>query len=193
MFNPTQYSISKTNDWTAKYSPRSDFPDAHFSSAGQTTISVRDLVFDTYESKTDVRTVYTNKIMDLMKIETFGEEMRPPLVSFRWGPGHYFKSVVKSVTQELTLFTPTGTPVRARVSIELMGVGQVVGAKMGTNPTSYAKAFTVRVVHQGETLDLIAFEEYGDSRHWRRIAEFNRLRDPLRLRPGQRIAIPQID
>jgi nucleoid-associated protein YgaU len=44
-------------------------------------------------------------------------------------------------------------------------------------------------VKQGDTIDLIAFDEYGDSAMWRFIAATNNLDDPLRLKPGQVLAI----
>ena len=59
-----------------------------------------------------------------------------------------------------------------------------------TNPTSYAEVQKVHVVVPGETIDAIAFQEYGDSTLWKLIADHNELDDPLRLRPGQRLAIP---
>jgi len=50
----------------------------------------------------------------------------------------------------------------------------------------------MRVVMPGETIDGIAFSEYGDSKRWRAIADFNNLDNPLRLRIGQRLALPPL-
>ncbi|HLG50038.1 MAG TPA: LysM domain-containing protein, partial [Chloroflexota bacterium] len=47
-------------------------------------------------------------------------------------------------------------------------------------------------VSPGETIDTIAFQEYGDPNQWRRIADYNRLDNPLRLRAGQKLAIPPL-
>ena len=44
-------------------------------------------------------------------------------------------------------------------------------------------------VNEGDTIDWIAFEEYGDSAMWRFIAETNNLDDPLRLKTGQVLVI----
>ena len=54
---------------------------------------------------------------------------------------------------------------------------------MGT--TGY-KQWTVR---DGDTIDWIAFTEYGDSNMWRYIADLNGLDDPGHLRPGQKLSI----
>jgi hypothetical protein len=40
------------------------------------------------------------------------------------------------------------------------------------------------VVEQRETLDLIAWREYGDAAEWRFIAEVNNIDSPLAIRPG---------
>ena len=42
-----------------------------------------------------------------------------------------------------------------------------------------------------ETIDAIAFAELGDASKWRLLAAYNRIDNPLRLRPGQRIMIPR--
>jgi len=52
-----------------------------------------------------------------------------------------------------------------------------------------------RVVRRGDTLDRIAFEEYGDARQWRPIADKNadQVPDPRRLTPGIELEIPAIE
>lgn len=190
MFNPEQYSVTKTNSWTREPQREQDIPLIQFGAGGDTTLSLQNLTFDTYGASpaVDVRT-HTNKVFDLMKIDT--ELRRPRRVSFRW-KGGYFRSVITSVTQTLTLFATDGTPVRARLNLDLLKVAEGTDTDQGTNPTSVARAYKVRTVLQGETLDTIAYQEYGDARKWPMIADFNRLADPLRLRPGQRLAIPPI-
>jgi nucleoid-associated protein YgaU len=43
----------------------------------------------------------------------------------------------------------------------------------------------VWVVVEGQTLDWIAYQEYGSAAHWRHIADTNDLDDPRQLRSGQ--------
>jgi nucleoid-associated protein YgaU len=45
------------------------------------------------------------------------------------------------------------------------------------------------VVKERDTLDWIAYDEYGDTAMWRFIAETNNLDNPQRLTPGQVLAI----
>ena len=188
MFNPEQYTVKKTNNWTSESQRERDIPLVVFGSGGDTTLTLNDLHFDTYGATpaTDVR-AHTGKVFDLMKIvPRLG---RPKKVSFRW-KGGYFRAVITSATQALTMFLSDGTPVRAKVSLEFRMVEEGSDAARGTNPTSFARSYKVRTVLQGETLDTIAFQEYGDPMKWRAIADYNSLEDPLRLRPGQRLALP---
>jgi nucleoid-associated protein YgaU len=44
----------------------------------------------------------------------------------------------------------------------------------------------------GETLDRISARYYGDSNEWRSIAAANGIEDPLAVRPGSLLMIPEI-
>jgi nucleoid-associated protein YgaU len=47
-------------------------------------------------------------------------------------------------------------------------------------------------VKEGETISLIAAQEYGDPSLWRIIADENRLEDPRRLAVGSLLVIPPL-
>jgi nucleoid-associated protein YgaU len=55
--------------------------------------------------------------------------------------------------------------------------------------------WSVHVVTQGESLDLLAYIYLGDVRLWRIIAELNAdvLEDTLRLQPGLKLVVPNGD
>jgi nucleoid-associated protein YgaU len=200
LFNPTEYSFTKSNTWQRNDIIGRDLPLVNFQGGGTMTLSVS-LLFDTYAAPLrggapeDVRN-YTEKVLNLMKIDPtlkdpHSQSGRPPRVSFRWGNSWSFKSVITEITQRFTLFLSDGTPVRATLDVTFQQVEQE-GTYPPQNPTSVAHAQKIRVVGPGETVDTIAFQEYGDSRKWRVIADFNHLDNPLRLRPGQKLAIPPL-
>ena len=60
---------------------------------------------------------------------------------------------------------------------------------MDRDPPDHTKRRTVKM---GETLALIAHEEYDDPAEWRRIADANGIEDPLNLTPGTRLLVPPI-
>lgn len=200
LFNPTEYSFSKSNTWQRNDIIGRDLPLVSFQGGGTMTLTVA-LFFDTYSQPPkgaqaeDVRN-YTEKVLSLMKVDPslkdpHSQSGRPPRVSFRWGNSWSFKSVITQITQRFTMFLSDGTPVRANLDVTFQQVEQE-GTFPPQNPTSIANTQKVRIVGPGETVDTIAFQEYGDPKQWRLIAEFNNLDDPLRLRPGQKLAIPPV-
>jgi nucleoid-associated protein YgaU len=196
LFNPTEYTFSKSNTWNPEKMMGKDLPLATFGGGGPMTLSLS-LLFDTYmmDSQPDVRD-YTEKVLNLMKVDpdlkdTKSDHSRPPRVVFAWGKYFGFKAVITSITQRFTLFLPDGKPVRATLDVTFQQV-ESEGTYPAQNPTSRAEVQKVRVVGPGETIDGIAFEEYGDSNRWKLIADHNQLDDPLRIRPGQKLAIPPL-
>jgi len=47
-------------------------------------------------------------------------------------------------------------------------------------------------VKHGDTLSLIAHEEYDDPAEWRRIADANGINDPKDVKPGTVLTLPPI-
>ncbi len=85
----------------------------------------------------------------------------------------------------------SGLPVRARAQVNFRQAFDGDTLREGQNPTSRTDRRKTRLVQQGERLDYIAFQEYGDAGRWRDIAEANHLDNPLDLRAGQILVIPQ--
>jgi hypothetical protein len=192
LFNPSEYTFSKTNTWTAETAKGKNVPQLEFSGGNSMELKMQ-LFFDTYSDGGDVRGV-TNKIWKLMNIDQSRKDMasdkgRPPMVEFQWGRTWSFKAVITQITQKFTLFRYDGTPVRATLDVTFLQAKEE-GRYPGQNPTSVViPGYKRRVVKEGESIDWIAFEEYGDSTMWRLIAETNNMDNPQRLRPGQVISI----
>jgi LysM repeat protein len=200
-FNPAELSITKQNTWTAEKPAGGHIPAVHFGGAGARSLKLT-LIFDTLESRgeQDVSKVTEGllALMDATENETVQKkkQARPPHVEFVFGHWRSFTSVITQFDQKFTLFQPNGIPVRATVNVTLQEVPAASPKQKakGQNPTSLAAG--TRRVHQvqpGDTLDLIAANELGDPNAWRRIAAFNQIEDPRRLKPGRLLAIPPDD
>ena len=192
MFNPKEYTFSKTNQWKAELITGQNTPALEFTAGNAMTLRM-ELFFDTYETGKDVRKEYTDKIWKLMMIKSNdaaqGNKGVPPTCEFRWGMTWSFQAVITNISQTFTLFLGDGTPVRSKMNVDFL---QAKEPKMypGQNPTTLSKpGYKSRRVKQGETLDLIAFQEYGNPAKWRLLADINNLDDPIRLEPGQILAI----
>lgn len=199
MFNPNEYSVSKTNNYEEKPANNSNTPHAEFKKAGPQSLKLN-LVFDTYEQGTNVA-LETNKLWKFMEPseETGSGQNRktsPPQVAFEWGV-FKFVSFITSMTQKFTLFlntvAQTGVPVRAQVDITFTQYTDL-NDYPSQNPTSGGGPLE-RVWHvkAGDRIDNIAYTVYGDPTKWRYIAIHNGMRSPLEIRPGQYLNIPQLD
>ena len=64
----------------------------------------------------------------------------------------------------------------------------------GQNPTTRAIAgLKVHTVTDGDSLQSVAYQNYGDATRWRKIAEANGIDNPFALRRGSQLTIPTID
>lgn len=194
MFNPHEYTLTKQNRWEHGETKGKNVPRLKFSQGGSQTLKLQ-LFFDTYAEATDVRR-HTDPLWRMMmvnadKVNPRSNKSEPPPVLFQWG-GLAFTAVITNLTQKYTLFLQDGTPVRTTVDITLEQLTDDQDFPR-QNPTSGGgEALRTRIVRAGERIDLIAYQEYEDATQWRRIAEANGLRHPLRLRPGQQLVIPPL-
>lgn len=211
MFNPERFSITKTNKWreagggdtsiqTEPGAPARPkiAPLMEFERAEAATIGGLELWFDTTDTGKPV-TGYTDKILGQMEISTKlsgrsrakGNE-RPPLVVFGWGQMTSFPCIITKATVSFEFFSSSGTALRAKVTLDLTQARPVDGHKR-QNPTSGTPIpHRVHRVQRGETLDRISAQYYGDSTRWRMLAAANGIEDPLGLRPGSLISVPEL-
>lgn len=194
LFNPTEYTVAKSINWSPRRQAGQDMGQVDFTGGSPRTLTV-ELFFDVFEDKNaDVRT-HVNKLWALAMVEEGKrnpktQRSRPPECLFEWGSTWSFKATVTSLSVRYTLFRPDGTPVRATASVSLQ---EADDEPQGQNPTSRSQpGMKSREVRPHDTLAYIAFEEYGDATQWRIIAEANDILDPLVLRPGQVLTIPRL-
>ena len=194
LFNPTEYSISKSNQWDPVKVMGENVPVPKFRSGNSMTLNMT-LFFDTYADGLDVRE-YTEQLFRLMYVEDKlksrkNNKGRPPACQFNWGKAWGFEAIITQMTQRFTLFLEDGTPVRATVDVTFQQVGH-----QGTYQSDQKKRKEIeprkRVVKAGERLDWIAFDEYRDSSQWKHIAENNDLSDPKKVEVGTVLKIPPL-
>jgi len=196
-FNPESLKITKSVEWTGEKSPSFNSPAMKFAGGEAATYSLS-LFFDSYSENPpkDVRE-YTNQLFALT-LRGMGYSMflvpysSPPTVKLIWGKITLFSAVVSQVDISYTMFAPDGTPIRAKADVEFKQ-SEFLGDDIipAQNPTSRTEGRKTRIVNSAQRLDQIAFEEYGDSRYWRVLAEANGLDNPFQLFDGQILVIPQ--
>ncbi len=193
-FNPESFKLSKKNKWTSTDESGKNMAALAFGGGEAQNMTVS-LTFDTTSTGDPVfekyEVLYTLSSVDSTALDQTTQLGEPPWVMVQWGSYMSFAAVITSVEEEYTMFKPNGTPIRAKVSI---GLRQVADASSmgGQNPTSRSEPRRTWVVQEGQRLDWIAFNEYGESSAWRVIAEENGIDDPFNLRAGQVLRIPML-
>ena len=196
-FNPSEYTLTKGAQIAEIAIPGIDAPVLQFV-RGQTQTLALELFFDTTQlgmgedQVTDVRTL-TEPVFQLVKIQA--KTHAPPRLRFSWGQGLSFRAIVDNIQQKFTLFNPAGIPLRAILTVNFKEY-QTLEEQLQRLNLQSADHSKKHLLKRGETLALIAYQEYGDSTEWRRIFEDPRnvdlIPDPRRLRPGTEIVIPSI-
>jgi len=200
LFNPEKYTVSKSVQFAEIGIPGLDSPVVQYV-RGQNERITMELFFDTTDSGmvdnvVDVRTK-TLAIYKLLKINT--ETHAPLRVVLSWGDAGQLTSfgtkippwlVLESVSEEFTLFSPRGVPLRARLQVAFREAW-TIEEQLQETPRHSSDRTSVRRVKRGETLSHIAADEYNDPREWRAIADANDLHNPRFLEPGMLLTIPR--
>lgn len=204
MFNPQEYSLTKTNTYEKRNVIGQNVPAVTFQQGGAISLSLK-LHFDTAISSSDVR-AHTNKLLKMMMIDTSSESQTtgkgaPPVIGFTWGRV-YFKAVFTSMTQRFTLFKPDGTPMRCVVDVTMEQIAddaaltaQVQGATGSTTSSSTSSSSGTsgggrsETSTQGDRIDHVAERGAGSSSSYREVAAQNNIENPLKISNGQQFKV----
>jgi nucleoid-associated protein YgaU len=89
------------------------------------------------------------------------------------------------------MFLPDGKPCRATANLSIKEA-QTAKEQLEANPRNSPDHTKRRTVKMGETLALIAHQEYDDPAEWRRIADANGIHDPKDVKAGTVLTLPPI-
>ncbi len=119
-----------------------------------------------------------------------GASHAPRYVQLRWGPLIY-NCQLTNMTVNFKLFTPDGTPVRAEANCTFQSTidPATLAAKEGRKSPDLSH---IRTVMQGDTLPLLCYREYGNSKYYYQVAQFNGLLNFKQLVPGTKLIFPPI-
>jgi hypothetical protein len=186
MFNPTEYSISRRVNYAEIQVPGLQVPLLQFVRGEAQTLQV-----ELFLDGTDARESVREHLDALRSFVTIDSELHaPPVCQFQWGEVT-FEGVVTDLEEKFALFDEEGNVLRARVSLTLKSYTPAEIQAREVNRQSPDRTKT-RVVREGDRLDQIAADEYGDPALWAPIARANRLERPRLLQPGTVLVIPPL-
>ena len=203
LFNPTEYSISKSNEWKYEKVTGTTFTPPSFGGGNPRELTLNLMLDASLLGKTQHVRGITDDLFKMMEVPGGSQggstTAAPPFITFTWGTETTFKSVCTSLTVAYKLFRPNGDPIRADVKMTLKqaepaSTASSTGANRGTNPTTRANAgHGVHTVKDGDSLPSIAYDAYGDATTWRAIADANGIENPLHLKRGRALSLPRLE
>ncbi len=120
-----------------------------------------------------------------------GEEHKPNYLIISWGT-LLFKGSLSEMDITFKLFKPDGTPLRATARAKFKGFVED-NLRVAMENSSSPDLTHVREVKKGDTLPLMTFRIYGDSKYYLEVAKANRITNFRKLEVGQRIFFPPIE
>ena len=203
LFNPTEYSISKSNEWKFEKVTGTAFTPPAFGGGNPRELTLNLLLDASLLGKTQHVRGITDQLFRMMEVpggsSGGSSSAAPPFITFTWGSETTFKSVCTSLTVAYKLFRPNGDPIRADVKMTLKQASEATsastnGANRPGNPTTRANAgHGVHTVKDGDSLPSIAYDTYGDATVWRAIADVNGIENPMHLRRGSALSLPKLE
>lgn len=194
MFNPEKYTVTKGATWSRKeVRGAAAVADAQFGGTTAGTMTLEILLDHSDKKRPKCAEAVDTMFKAVVPTKETVQSNRPspPWVVFGWGRRIPMVAVVNSVSATYLMFRPDGTPTRVKISVTMEEVPTDPMPRQ--NPTSGSEyVLRQHMVVAGDSLPSVATEAYGDASRWRDIAEANRIDDPLSLREGQSLLLPNI-
>ena len=197
LYNPTEYTVTKGATWNRPQTTGAkSATKPQFGGTNPQTVQM-EIFFDAFEIGggsvgDDVATLLEWTKPTAQSVQQ--KKPEPPILTLDWGKNKAlagFHGYLKNVSAKYTLFDGTGNPMRVTANITLE---EVPTDPKGQNPTSGSREGRRRhVLTEGETLQSIAWAEYGDATLWRAIATFNSVDDPMRVAIGTAVLVPTLN
>lgn len=120
-----------------------------------------------------------------------GNQHKPNYLVISWG-SLLFKGCLQDMEITYKLFKPDGTPIRANIHATFKGFIED-NLRVARENNNSPDLTHIRVVGEGDTLPLMTFRIYGDSKYYLEVAKANKLVNFRKLTPGQQIFFPPIE
>jgi len=199
-FNPSEYSIERSVNHSKRTPLYHDTSPDYFQtvSGGESTLNIK-LYFDSYtpispatprSGMPSIDPSVNARIKELLSLIKYDhEDHEPPRVGFVWGSVFFVGNISRQQTQ-YTLFSQDGTPVRAQMSITITGEEASIDNQIRQHPMESPDRTKVRWLRDGDSLWMMAQEEYGDVSMWKDIAQANEILNPRAITDVMRLNVP---
>lgn len=119
-----------------------------------------------------------------------GDEHRPNYLMIAWG-ALLFKGTLSEMDITFKLFKPDGTPLRATARAKFKGFVED-NLRVAMENNNSPDLTHVRNVKEGDTLPLMTYRIYGDSKYYLEVAKANNITNFRKLKVGQQVFFPPL-
>lgn len=119
-----------------------------------------------------------------------GKEHKPNYLKIGWGT-LLFRGMMSELSIEFKLFKPDGAPIRAVAKGKFTGFVED-NLRVAKENNQSPDLTHVRTVRDGDTLPLMTFRIYGDSKYYLEVAKANNLQNFRKLTTGDKIFFPPL-
>ena len=120
-----------------------------------------------------------------------GDEHKPNYLIIYWGT-LLFKGTLAEMDITFKLFKADGTPLRAVANAKFKGFVED-DLRVARENNSSPDLTHIRIVKEGDTLPLMTFRIYGDSKYYLEVAKVNQISNFRKLKVGQQIFFPPLE
>lgn len=119
-----------------------------------------------------------------------GENHKPNYLIISWG-SLLFKGSLTEMDIEFKIFKPDGTPIRALAKGKFQGFVED-NLRVAKENNQSPDLTHQRIVKAGDTLPLMSYKIYGDSKYYIDVARINNITNFRKLKIGQKIFFPPL-
>lgn len=120
-----------------------------------------------------------------------GDEHRPNYLIISWGT-LLFKGTLSEMDITFKLFKSDGTPLRASANAKFKGFVED-NLRVAMENNSSPDLTHLRTVNEGDTLPLMTYRIYGDSKYYLEVAKANKISNFRKLTVGQKLFFPPLE
>ncbi len=192
LLNPENFSINYEVEYKEEDGEGSSLPNLSYQKTKLSDLEVKFLLDSTgiINSSNEDVTTQVNKFKKLVYTYN-GDKHRPNFVKIVWG-ALLFKGVLTKMKVDFKLFKPNGDPLRAEITASFKNTRPVDFVVRKENKSS-PDLTHIRTVKAGDTLPLMCYRIYGQSKYFLEVAKVNKLLNFRKLVAGQEIFFPPIE
>lgn len=190
MYNPESYSLKYEQEFEEEKAKGTSSASPTYKGTKPQELSIEFTLDGTGVSGVALEVQKEIKKFRDVCVDYHGEKHRPYFLEVSWGT-LFLRGILKSADVKYTLFDKDGNPLRCKVTAAFMETESPEARAAREKPSS-PDLTHIRQVQAGDTLPLMTYKIYGNSKYYMEVARVNQINDYRNLKPGTKLYFPPI-